>query len=54
MGWDGARVLVAGLGISGRAAVRVLSSDGIVYAQRGSSWQQSVSGVLVLGTRAGY
>lgn len=36
------------------AAVRVLSSDGIVYAQRGSSWQQSVSGVLVLGTRAGY
>jgi len=36
------------------AALRVLSSDGVVYAQRGSSWQQSVSGVLVLGTRAGY
>lgn len=36
------------------AAIRVLSSDGVVYAQRGSSWQESVVGALVLGTRAGY
>src|SRR5690606_14092212 len=34
--------------------VRVLSSDGAVYAQRGSSWQRSIQNVLVLGTRAGY
>ncbi|HTN54754.1 MAG TPA: LpqB family beta-propeller domain-containing protein [Microbacterium sp.] len=34
--------------------LRVLSSDGAVYAQRGSSWQRSIQDVLVLGTRAGY
>ncbi|WP_309128053.1 LpqB family beta-propeller domain-containing protein [Microbacterium sp.] len=36
------------------AAIRVLTSDGVVYAQRGSSWQESVVGARVLGTRAGY
>ncbi|MFD5215792.1 LpqB family beta-propeller domain-containing protein [Microbacterium sp. NPDC058345] len=36
------------------ASIRVLSSDGVVYAQRGSSWQEAVVGALVLGTRAGY
>lgn len=34
--------------------LRVLSSDGVVSAQRGSFWQESISDVLVLGTRAGY
>lgn len=34
--------------------LRVLTSDGAVYALRGSSWQASVQDVLVLGTRAGY
>ncbi|UJP11687.1 LpqB family beta-propeller domain-containing protein [Microbacterium sp. KUDC0406] len=33
--------------------VRVLSSDGVVFARRGSTWQASLSGVLVLGTRSG-
>lgn len=36
------------------AGVRILDARGEVYAQRGSAWQRSVSGVLVLGTRAGY
>lgn len=34
--------------------LRVLSADGVVSAQRGSFWQESVGDVLVLGTRAGY
>ena len=34
--------------------LRVLAEDGAVYAQRGSSWQKAVEGVIVLGTRAGY
>ncbi|MFD5225044.1 LpqB family beta-propeller domain-containing protein [Microbacterium sp. NPDC058342] len=34
--------------------LRVLTADGTVYAQRGSSWQIAVQDVLVLGTRAGY
>ncbi|MEV7620345.1 LpqB family beta-propeller domain-containing protein [Microbacterium sp. NPDC089321] len=34
--------------------LRVLSSDESVYAQRGSFWQEAVSDVRVLGTRAGY
>ncbi|UNK69690.1 LpqB family beta-propeller domain-containing protein [Microbacterium sp. H1-D42] len=34
--------------------LRVLSADGAVYAQRGSSWQKAVDDVVVLGTRAGY
>ncbi|UWF78212.1 LpqB family beta-propeller domain-containing protein [Microbacterium neungamense] len=41
-------------GASTPAGVRVLTSSGVVYAQRGSSWQESTAGVLVLGTRAGY
>ena len=35
------------------AWVRVLGADGVVYAQRGSSWQEVLSDVLVLGTHAG-
>lgn len=34
--------------------LRVLSSDETVYAQRGSFWQEAVTDVRVLGTRAGY
>lgn len=34
--------------------VRVLSTDQSVYAQRGSFWQEAISDVRVLGTRAGY
>lgn len=34
--------------------VRVLGSDGVLYAQRGSSWQEWLTGVRVLATRAGY
>ncbi|BDZ38744.1 LpqB family beta-propeller domain-containing protein [Microbacterium suwonense] len=45
------------MGLSGAkttTGLRVLTSDGSVYAQRGSSWQISVEDVRVLGTRAGY
>jgi len=48
---DGADTLA---GAKTSTGLRVLSSDGAVYAQRGSSWQRSLQGVLVLGTRAGY
>lgn len=36
------------------AWVRVGGSDGVVYAQRGSSWQEGATGVLVLATHAGF
>ncbi|MFE6995271.1 LpqB family beta-propeller domain-containing protein [Microbacterium sp. NPDC057659] len=42
--------------ISGARAVsgvRILATDGVVFAQRGSTWQASIDGVLVLGTRSG-
>lgn len=45
---------VAVSGAKTSTGLRVLSSDGSVYAQRGSSWQRAVQDVLVLGTRAGY
>jgi hypothetical protein len=48
---DGADALS---GAKTSTGLRVLSSDGAVYAQRGSSWQRSLQGILVLGTRAGY
>lgn len=48
---DGADAMA---GAKSSTGLRVLSSDGGVYAQRGSSWQRSLQGVLVLGTRAGY
>ncbi|MDQ0613282.1 hypothetical protein QF046_000923 [Microbacterium sp. W4I4] len=48
---DGADALS---GAKTSTGLRVLSSDGAVYAQRGSSWQRSLQNVLVLGTRAGY
>ncbi len=40
-------------GAKAMAWVRVLGDDGVVYAQRGSSWQEGVDGILVLGTHAG-
>lgn len=45
---------IALAGAKTSTGLRVLSSDGSVYAQRGSSWQVAVPHVLVLGTRAGY
>jgi len=48
---DGAVAVSGAKTITG---LRVLSSDKAVYAQRGSFWQEAVTGVLVLGTRAGY
>lgn len=35
------------------SGVRILAADGVVFAQRGSTWQSSIEGVLVLGTRSG-
>lgn len=43
-------------GLAGGAsssAVRLLSSDGVLYAQRGTTWQMGFTGILVLGTHAG-
>lgn len=40
-------------GAKAMAWVRVLGDDGVVYAQRGSSWQEGADGILVLGTHAG-
>jgi len=45
---------VALAGAKTPTGLRVLTSDGAVYAQRGASWQVAVQDVLVLGTRAGY
>ena len=46
----GATALAGGASSS---AVRLLSSDGVLYAQRGTTWQMGLSGILVLGTHAG-
>lgn len=35
------------------AAVRILSDEGVLFAQRGTTWQIGLSDVLVLGTHAG-
>lgn len=35
------------------AGLRLLDADGVVFAQRGTTWQMSVPGVVMLGTRAG-
>lgn len=40
-------------GARSMAWVPILGDDGVVYAQRGSSWQEGMGGVLVLGTHAG-
>ncbi|MDT0156790.1 LpqB family beta-propeller domain-containing protein [Microbacterium sp. ARD32] len=48
---DGADALA---GAKTTTGLRVLGSDGALYAQRGSSWQVSMEHVLVLGRRAGY
>lgn len=35
------------------AAVRILDAQGVLFAQRGTTWQMGLSDVLVLGTHAG-
>lgn len=35
------------------AAVRILDIHGVLFAQRGTTWQMGLSGVLALGTHAG-
>lgn len=35
------------------AAVRILDEDGVMFAQRGTTWQMGLSGVLVLGAHGG-
>ena len=35
------------------AAVRILNDEGVLFAQRGTTWQVARSEILVLGTRAG-
>lgn len=35
------------------AAVRILNDEGVLFAQRGTTWQMGLSSVLVLGTHAG-
>ncbi|WP_337458396.1 LpqB family beta-propeller domain-containing protein [Microbacterium sp. KHB019] len=35
------------------SALRILGDEGVLYAQRGTTWQLGLSGVLVLGTHAG-
>lgn len=34
-------------------AVRILNEEGVLFAQRGTTWQMGLSSVLVLGTHAG-
>jgi len=34
-------------------AVRILTDEGVLFAQRGTTWQMGLSGVRVLGTHAG-
>lgn len=40
-------------GGSTSSAVRILDADGVLFAQRGTTWQMGLADVLVLGTRAG-
>lgn len=47
----GAVAIAGGMSPSG---LRVLTVDGKVHALRGSSWQELITGVSVLGTRAGF
>ncbi|MGO2745861.1 GerMN domain-containing protein [Microbacterium sp.] len=35
------------------AAVRILDNQGVLFAQRGTTWQMGLSGVLVLGSHTG-
>ncbi|MFE6734157.1 LpqB family beta-propeller domain-containing protein [Microbacterium sp. NPDC057650] len=46
----GPRSIAGARSVSG---VRILAADGVVFAQRGSTWQASIDGVVVLGTRSG-
>lgn len=46
----GARSLSGG---RSNSAVRILDDHGVLFAQRGSTWQMGLSDVLVLGTHAG-
>lgn len=41
-------------GSRSNSGVRILSSDGSVFARSGSAWSESTDGVLLLGTRAGH
>jgi len=46
----------ASISISGgstASAVRILDADGVLFAQRGTTWQMGLKDVLVLGTHAG-
>ena len=47
---DGAQTLSGGKTSS---AVRILDEEGVMFAQRGTTWQMGLSGVLVLGSHAG-
>ncbi|MDQ0645089.1 LpqB family beta-propeller domain-containing protein [Microbacterium murale] len=40
-------------GGSTSSAVRILDADGVLFAQRGTTWQMGLTDVLVLGTHAG-
>lgn len=40
-------------GGSTASAVRILDADGVLFAQRGTTWQMGLKGVRVLGTHAG-
>ena len=40
-------------GASAVSAVRLRGGDGILYVRRGTNWQQSASGILVLATQQG-
>jgi hypothetical protein len=35
------------------SAVRILDAEGVLFAQRGTTWQMGLAGVLVLGTHTG-
>ncbi|MGL3149880.1 GerMN domain-containing protein [Microbacterium sp. A82] len=47
---EGAKAISGGKTV---AAVRILNDSGVLFAQRGATWQIGLSDVLVLGTRAG-
>lgn len=40
-------------GASAVSAVRMRGADGLLYVRRGTNWQQTASGILVLGTQQG-
>lgn len=44
---------VAIAGVNNVSGTRLLSSEGVVSTKRGTSWQEAISGVLVLATQSG-